>query len=91
MKFRVLCLCGVKQLRMHKWIIILKFAGQSKVPQPVRRRVGGETNTCFPKSKMMESNDFSIHGFTISVLVLTLPIFWRSLLRNGKISSKGLF
>ena len=32
-----------------------------------------------------------IHGFTISVPVLILPVFWQLLLRNGKISSKCLF
>ena len=32
-----------------------------------------------------------IHGFTISVPVLILPIFRQFLLRNGKISSKSLF
>ena len=31
------------------------------------------------------------NGFTISVPVLILPIFWQLLLRNGKISSKCLF
>ena len=32
-----------------------------------------------------------IHGFTISVPVLILPVFRQLLLRNGKISSKCLF
>ena len=33
----------------------------------------------------------TIHGFTISVLVLKLPIFWQLLIRNGKILSQCLF
>ena len=33
----------------------------------------------------------TIHGFTISVPVLILTIFWQLLLRNGKMSSKCLF
>ena len=33
----------------------------------------------------------TIHGFTISVLVLKLPTFWQLLIRNGKISSQCLF
>ena len=33
----------------------------------------------------------TIQGFTISVPVLTLPVFRQLLLRNGKISSKSLF
>ena len=32
-----------------------------------------------------------LHGFTISVPVLILAVFWQLLLRNKKISSKSLF
>ena len=68
----------------------------SVINSPPSEEIQGITN---PKNKFLKAKqqrsiavfDTTIHGFTISVQVLLLPIFRQFLLRNGKISSKSLF
>ena len=67
----MLCLCRVKQIRIHNNYcdyINSFFTTPSLIKiSSTSAWVGGETKACFARSKPMDVNDFLIHSNTLNI------------------------